>query len=291
MSARTVMLVGLLAGLATPAAGQILQGSVVSDDSGAPLIGAEILVLNWKNQPRMRGLTDTAGNFVIDVQQEGDYKLQVTHIGYAAFTSAEVWVPRRETVQIRVRLGVAAIPLDPLVVIGRMSPEEAHLAAFNQRRLDPGRVGGYFLTREEIGHRPNATPAQLLLSVPGVRLDRVNNANAFAMDRSIIRFPGGVTGNCRATVYVDGAPVSQSASSTIDDMLDNTLIGGVEVYPRASEAPVEYQRNMGCGVVLYWTRRPGGGRTMPTAMRWIFGTGVVLGLFAAVFSAVVGGGY
>lgn len=278
---------GFLA-LATPVAGQVLQGRVVADDTGQPLVGAEIIVLNWKDQPRVRGVTDTAGQFLIQIDQEGEYKIQVSHIGYARFTSKDLWVPRRETVQIRVRLGVSAIPLEPIEVVARMAVEEVHLRAFNERRLNPGRVGGYFLTRDDIAGRPNATPTQLLLSVPGVTLDRVNNSAAFAMDRSIIRFPGGLAGGCRASVYVDGSPVAQSAGSTIDDMLDNTLIGGVEVYPRPSEAPVEYQRNMGCGVVLYWTRRPQGGRSMPTALRWIAGTGVVVGLFAAVFSAILG---
>lgn len=288
MPMRHSLIAGFLLAAATPAAGQILQGSVVADETGAVLVGAEVLVLNWKNQPRTRGVTDTSGQFLIQGLSEGDYKIRVTYLGYAAFTSKELWVPRNERVEVRVRLGVSAIPLEPIEVVARMSVEEAHLRAFNQRRLDPGRVGGHFLTREDIGSRPNATPTQLLLSVPGVSLDRVNNSAAYSLDRSIIRFPGG--GGCRASVYVDGAPVSQSPSSTIDDMLDQTLIGGVEVYPRATEAPVEYQRNMGCGVVLYWTRRPRGGRSMPNALRWIAGTGVVLGLFTAVFSAVVGGG-
>ena len=288
MHVRAALVALTLLGLAAPVRAQVLQGTVVSDDDGRPLVGAEIIVLNWKNQPRVRGVTDTSGAFVIEVDQEGQYRLRIRHIGYAAYTSDDVWVPRRENVEVHVRLGVEAVPLEPLVVVARMTAEEAHLSAFNRRRLDPGRVGGHFLTREEIGARPNATPTQLLLSVPGVSLDRVNNANAYALDRSIIRFPGGMAGGCRASVYVDGSPVAQSAASTIDDMLDHSLIGGVEVYPRPSEAPVEYQRNMGCGVVLYWTRRPGGGRSMPSALRWVAGTGVIVGLFAAVFSAVLG---
>lgn len=274
---------------ATPARAQVLRGYVYADGSGEPIVGAQIIILNDDDEPRVRGVTDTSGGFVIDVQQAGDYKLQVTHIGYADYLSDEVFVPRRAAVELRVRLGTEAIPLEPLVVVARFNAEEAHLADFNRRRLNPGRVGGHFLTREEVASRPNATPTQLLLSVPGVTLDRVNNSAAFSMDRSIIRFPGGMAGGCRASVFVDGSPVSQSESSTIDDMLDHSLIGGVEVYPRASEAPVQYQRNMGCGVVLYWTRRPqGGGRSVPGPVRWVAGVGVVLGLFAAVFSAVVG---
>ncbi len=278
----------LVAASAAPLRAQVIQGYVFDDETGHPMVGAEIIVLNHRDEPRVRGFSDTSGGFVIDVHQEGDYKLRVTHIGYEAFLSRDMWVPAGETVDIRVRLGVNAIPLEPLVVLARMTPEEAHLGAFNRRRLNPGRVGGHFLTRDEVASRPNATPTQLLLTVPGVTLQRVNNSAAFSLDRSIIRFPGGIGGGCRASVYVDGSPVSQSESSTIDDMLDQSLIGGVEVYARATEAPVEYQRNMGCGVVLYWTRRPRGGKRVPGPVRWIAGTGVIVGLFIAVFSAVVG---
>lgn len=263
-------------------AAQTVRGRVLEAETGAAVVGAELLILTEDGVPRVRGFSDTAGGFVLEAPTDGDYRLQVRHIGYAPFTSDVLEVYRDDAVTVMVRLGVSAIPLDPLVVVGRMGPEEGHLLAFQQRRLDPGRVGGYFLTRAEIDRRPHATPSQLLLGVPGVTLQRINNSGAFTMDRSVIRMAAGNTGSiggCRANVFVDGSAVAQSETASVDDLLDATLIGGVEVYPRPITAPLQYQRDTGCGVVLFWTRRPGGGRRSRShTLRWVLGTAAAVAL-------------
>jgi hypothetical protein len=78
-------------------------------------------------------------------------------------------------------------------------------------------------------------------------------------------FRGRTTNHCTAHLFINGSEVTQLGIRTVDDLLVADWIGGVEVYPSAALAPVEYRRADPCGVVLFWTRdaEPG------TSWSWI----------------------
>lgn len=276
-------LLTVLAGMPLPGSGQILRGRVMDEASGRMLVGAELVVTDLDGVALLRGFSDTSGAFVLSLGRAGWYRLRVRHIGYAAFTTDGIQIPRDDDVTVQVRMGSEAIPLKPLVVIARRSAEEAHLEEFNARRTNPGMVGGYYLTQEEMARRPMAEPTGFLTMLPGILLEQAPGPSG----RRFVRMRNG----CTPAIYVDRALVQQEVGGTLDDLLVADQIAGIEVYPRGSGAPLEYQRPNGCGVVMFWTRRPEGTTgTMPSLVRWIGGTGLVVGIFVAVFSAVVGGG-
>ena len=263
-------------------AGQVLRGRVTEDASGRMLAGAEVVVLDLDGVPILRSLSDTSGRFVLSLGHAGWYRVRVSHLGYADFTSDGIRIPEDDDVTLHVRMGSEAIPLEPLLVVGRRSTEVVLLEEFNHRRLNPGRVGGYFMTREQMDRRPMALPTQLLSTVPGIALQRAPGFTG----QSYIRMRSG----CNPAIYIDRVLVQQNVGGTLDDLLVADQIAGIEVYPRGAGAPVEYQRPNGCGVILFWTRRPEGGHAMPGLVRWIGGTALVVGIFAAMFSAMLSGG-
>jgi len=137
-----------------------------------------------------------------------------------------------EILDVEIRLGVEAIPLEPLEVLARRSPMHGRIARFESRMNDPGRAGGYFITEQEIDGRMMSTPSRLVLTEPSTGVSPVGGA----FGRSVITLRRG----CLAQVYVDGVRMRQTEQHTVDDILDTELVGGVGVYPSPYTAPIEY---------------------------------------------------
>jgi hypothetical protein len=73
-----------------------------------------------------------------------------------------------------------------------------------------------------------------------------------------MRDPQGLV--CAPAVWVDGAPYLPAAESEqvvdIDLLADLTNIAGIEIYRRASQAPLRYAGTTrdACGVVVIWRK-------------------------------------
>ena len=269
-----------------PVLAQSIVGKVLDSESSEPLVGAEIILLDDAGRPRVRGFSDTGGGFRIETQGAGRYRLRVAHLGHLEYTSTDIRVSRGDVVTVEIRMGMHAIPLDPLTVVAPPSHQSAHLREFNERRENPGGLGGYYMTRDQVERRPATTATKLLLELPAVRVQPIiTENNPMGLDRSLIVLQG-TSGPCVANVFVDGLRARQSVDHSLDDLLDPSLIAGVELYPRALLAPIQYQVDPGCGVVLYWTARPEGGGGWGLK-RIIAGTALLGGLIIGGF--VIGG--
>lgn len=268
-TATTAVLLAAL--LTTPAAAQIVQGRVIESGSRTPVLGADVSMLDATGATTGRATTDATGGFVLSVPVGPSFRLQVRHIGYRAYTSEVLDRPGTD-VRVEIRLGVDAIALDPLTVTAPRSVLDRHLADFEARRTSNATIGGHFITRREIEARPVASASELTLGVPGVQVRQLSETFD---DRSFI-FLGGNGGACLANVYVDGMRLVQSEHKTVDDVLMTSNIAGIEVYPRALTAPMQFQADPGCGVVLYWTARDAS--TNWSAKRIAVGGGILAGL-------------
>ena len=274
-----LFIVVALLSLPTHAVAQAIVGRVVDSESSTPVAGAELVLLDSGDQPRLRGFSDSQGDFQIQTAGPGRFRLRVTSIGHVAFTSDVLDVGRGDILTVEIRLGVDAIPLDAITVVAPRSAEAAHLRDFNERRTNPGGSSGYFMTADDVERRPAATATRLLYEVPAVSIRPIGDGGG--LDRSLIMLRG-IRGPCLANVFVDGTRIRQSQDHSIDDILDPSLIAGVEAYPRGLAAPVQYQVDPDCGVVLYWTARPAGGGSWSTK-RILAGVAVVGGLVLAAF--------
>lgn len=191
------------------------------------------------------------GYFELRADRSGMVRLSVSHIGFADWETANFALASDAVIDVEVRLGIEAIPLEPIVVVARRADGLSRTAQFERRMLDPGRVGGFFIPEEAIADRPVATPTNLVLGAPGMSVRLASRSDG--PERHVI-----MAGQCVARTFIDGVRVQQAEGVSIDDLLTPERIAGVEIYPRPLSAPPQYRDAIPpqCGVVLFWTKEP-----------------------------------
>jgi len=232
---------------ANPIRAQVVSGLVISELGSRPLPGAQIALVRV-NGGNLSGWTaDAEGRFVTRTLDAGSYRIRVNHLGHVEYWSDPIDLTPGMALDLEIRLGVDAIPLEPLRVVTRRAQAGGRLQGFLERKNDPS-LGGFFITREDIERRVVATPSRLLLGAPGVT---IANVGGLGLDDSLI-----MIGACVARTFVDGVRVTQTAQHSVDEIIDLESIGGVEVYGRNLSTPIQYMDASpdACGVVLFWTK-------------------------------------
>lgn len=277
----------LLLALSTPAAGQMLVVRVVDDSTSNPVAGATVDLLTIGAETLSSSATDSTGFVRFTLPSAGEFQLVARAESFLPWPSGTLSLDAGESLEVEIRLGREAIPLEPLVVVTR-ARRAARLAGYRQRL----REGSFsdFVTREEIERRPAATVSDLLRPMSGVHIvDVPRGANPNALSR-LIAMRGlrggqiesaGDMNYCLPGLFLDGVRITQSAEFPIDDLIRADHLEGIEVYSTPGSVPVEYQRVAGdaCGAVLFWTRdaEPGQGRS--GWWRWALGLGAFGGIF------------
>ncbi len=265
---------------------QEVRLQAVDDATGDPIASVDVAFVDADGGTAWRGTTDEAGAVRAELPRPGVFRIRATHPGFQPWESEALGFEEGAVVALELRMGLRAIPLDPLVVVGRRSPEAFHLEEFEARRTNPAGPGGVFLTRADIERRPLASASQIVQGIAGVTVQPVLTAqNPFGeLDRGLIVLGGGRGGRgCLANVWVDGVQVRQGPAFTVDDLLQSENLAGVEIYRRALQAPAAYQTDPDCGVVLFWTRRPDDGGSW-SVTRIAAGAAAVLGLLLFGFT-------
>jgi hypothetical protein len=251
-----------LALAAPPAEAQVIQGVVIDAGSRVAVAGADVELVEPRTGQRTGGMSDSAGTFLLTAARAGTYRLRVAHPSYTTYEADSVAVNAGEAVMLEIRLGQAAIPLEPLVVTAR---RQVAMTGFDERR----KAGfGRFIARAEIDRRGAFRTSDLLRNVQGITLRPAGRSGMFVLMR------GGGTGLCQPAIWVDGVLARQLAGSTIDDLLAPNAIEAVEVYHAHAGAPTEYVAGP-CGVILFWTRRGSGDEGEPWQWKkMLIGAGV-----------------
>jgi len=284
LNSLTTILVALAAAF-VPASisAQTLVGLVFDAETEAPVPGATVALLDGAAAVVRTIDTDAAGSFVLESPSAGEFRIRVSRIGYQTYFSNGVVLTDGATTQVRILMGVNAIPLDPLTVLTEARATSGPLIGFEQRMENPS-LQGFFVTREEIERRPVSTPTRLLMGAPGVTFQSIGTADAPGwQDRGMIYMQGARgdavrPGSCLAQIFVNGVRMQQTPQNSLDDILDLSTLAGVEVYPRASSAPIEYQGTGECGVVLFWLQETVSSDRGWGVTRIIIGAGTILGL-------------
>jgi hypothetical protein len=259
---------------------QSVTGAVVEVGDGSGVADARLLLLGADGTVRAVTMSGADGRFRLDLDGPGLVRLEVEHLAYAPWRTVEFSVGADEIIEVQVRLGIDAIPLEPLSVVARRF-SRGRLAGFEERRTALGGFGGYFITEDEIARRPIATTTSLVRTTPGMSVARRGSG---VMLQNVI-----MAGNCVARTFVDGIRVSQTDGGSLDDLLPPERVAGVELYPRGMSAPAQYQdiEDPGCGVVLFWTKEP---RVGIVGGRSIWRVGVGFALMAGLLYVIVFGG-
>lgn len=251
MVARRLALHALSGGIiatavAQPASAQArhgaLGGTLRSEGTRAPVPNAVIEIASL----RLRTMSDSLGQYQLVGVAPGEARVELRALGFHPVVA--VVLIRIDTLS---RLDVAMRPT-PMPVVDVSAEVTVLRGNERMRGFHDRRAAGFgrFLTREEIERRPVTETKELLRGMPGVRLvgNRVQMAAAMSSPRCVVQY-------FLDAVHIAGAPVDFLSQFRPRD------IEGLEVYRGPAETPPEFSRGgASCGVIVIWSRTPGGRR-------------------------------
>lgn len=254
-------LVFLLGLVSPPLWGQAVRGRLVDDETGDPIVAANLSLLAGAQGDEVirRVLTDDDGRFHIDQGRQGRYRLRAERIGYEAVTSPPFDLVGQDTLEVELRASVQAVPLAPLTVISDRPALILSLrlenSGFRERENTWGRNGlgfGYFLERADWERRAPSRVSDILVDLPGVHVLGAGGRKQIIRMRSITSFSD-PTG-CTPMYYLDGAPLRFPGGESIDDLISAWSITAIEVYPGLAK-PGEFMHMLdsACGAIVIWT--------------------------------------
>jgi iron complex outermembrane receptor protein len=165
----------------------------VTDERGANIVGAEVR-LRSRVGARLFARTDASGVYTFKGLAPGDYILEVTARGFAAFTSTEFRVERGQTATRDMTLAVAAV--NEMVVV---------TATGTPQRADEVSKSVTLLEADQIEARRELTLPEALRGTPGLRVQQQGS-------------PGSITGlrlrglrNSDTALLLDGLRVRDAS--------------------------------------------------------------------------------
>ncbi len=255
------LLMGLF--LLTPGttSGQSIYGRVLLQGDTTGISGADLVLTDSAGLPVARVQSDDSGSFRLPAPGPGRFQLSASRIGLSPI-SAQVRVQEREAVEVELRMAEEAIPLDPIVVVGRREIRAGTLDEFYDRMARNKQAGkGRFLTKEQIENRISMSLPLLLQTIPGVWLGSTNGPVRLLNPST---FGGSF---CVPEYVLDGIPMLGGYREI--QVMD---LEGVEVYRGYSEAVHGYFPD-GCGTIFLWRKADWGN---PFAWNRLFlGAGLV----------------
>jgi hypothetical protein len=212
----------------------VLRGNAQTDER-TPLYSGRVSVREGPST-----VVEASGGYTVTGVAPGTQWVTVQAIGRAPVGRA-VDFRAGDTTWLDVALGPLPVSLSPIRVVGQPS---RMLQEFEERR----RAGlGYSLGEAEI--KGAGSLRGVVGALPTVRIGRGSGIKDFVV---MLPRPGvDARGYCVATLYVDGflSDYDQLQNYRPEDLV------GIEMYPRASLAPIQFQSiSTGCGVLIIWTK-------------------------------------
>jgi hypothetical protein len=246
MLAREIRVFGLTLMCATairaqPAGKGEIRG-LITDSSGAPLAGVEILIANSDQTAR----SNERGQFRLMSIDFGRHVVVARRAGFSP-DSLVVRVDSDRPQNVQLALLPVTVLSDVEVYESRLS---ARVQGFEDRRLK--RNGGQFITRREIESRSPVVTADLLRRMQGIRM--VDSAGVTVAISRLPKVNKMTVTNCMVRVGVDGS-VKEHGFPV--NLIPPEEIYGIEVYTRSGQLPPEFnsaRKDSYCGLIMIWTR-------------------------------------
>jgi vitamin B12 transporter len=183
----------------------------VTDEKGARVAGAEVR-LRARSVIALFGRTNEEGVCVFDGLGAGDYVLEVIAEGFATQTSNRVRVTQGQTVNVDLRLSVAAV--NELVLV---------VASGTPQRIDEVSKAVTVLQDQEIEARHELTLAEALRGTPGLRVQQQGSPGTL----TTLRLRGQRTQDTALLLdglrVRDASDINGSAVPLISDLVPNDL--------------------------------------------------------------------
>lgn len=234
------------------APGSRVQGTVIDDQSGAPLANVSVEVSRGLDT-LARVVTDEVGHFRTLPLADGALKLTFRRLGYQSGTLSLDVLARRKPVEVAMA-PVAKRLEDITVVSGRRLQLQSALRNFDTRAQH--KAGGTYFGRADLDKLHAARLSDLMRRVPGVRLVDSSGVLLVASSRGykVDMKRGESMAPCVMRIGVDGQ-IKEPGYSI--NSIDPLQVYGVEVYSGPSSIPAEFdglRTDAFCGLVLIWTR-------------------------------------
>jgi hypothetical protein len=212
--------------------------------------------------------TGARGTFALDSLPGGTQTLEVRAVGFTPVQRV-VQLVADGPGEVDVQLTERAVAL-PEVAVRVAATRSLQMTRFFERMRDAekGINHGYFITPEDMERRKPAHVTQMFDGLGGIQVWRdpgrpteAKGMKVYGPQRINI---GGE--RCEMNIYVDAIRVLPSLGRAtgapgaipddpIDVLVNSTEVAAMEVYPRAVQAPPQYQSLNGtCGVILIWTK-------------------------------------
>lgn len=250
------LLLGLLCSEGTTSLAAFAQTTrsitgIVSDSSGIPIRYARV------EAGKTGALASDSGRFVLTLESTRPLVLEIRRIG---FRPVSLKIPAGGDTTVAVTMVAVVQQLSAVRVLA----EQVHkleVIGFYERMANRKKWGGsaQFLTPEDIEQRHPNRATQLFEGLNGVSPRRAGSCQILVRCWVAVGY-----GNCLMTVYLDGHRLEPEVVGSmprrlspvfVDELAHVAEISAIEVYSRPTQAPPQYQADVGkCGVILIWTK-------------------------------------
>ena len=206
----------------------------ITDSAGRPIGFASIIPDSGQG---VLALAD--GSFRVTRVAPGSMGFLVRRIGYQPL-AFEIEMPAAATVSVHLKLLPVVQDLKTVVVEGkRVSPALARTGFYDRQRQA---LHGIFFDEEYIKKRNVVQTTDLFQGQLSVYVSR---AGAF-------RKMWGRGLRCPMDVFVDGVALGDGFD--LERNMPPEWIKAIEIYPSANGIPPQFQRSIGCGAIVVWTK-------------------------------------
>ena len=206
----------------------------VTDSAGRPIGFATVIT---DSGPATLAQRD--GSFRLGGIHPGPQTFSIKRIGYQPLMF-EMEMPAGTTVTVQLKLLPITTVLKPVVVEGkRVSPGLAKVGFYERQRSS---YNGIFIDPEEMGRRVLVATDDIFRGLPSVTVSK-DGGYTHIYGRDL---------RCAMDIYLDGHSVGPDFNLRRD--LPPDWVKAIEIYTSANNIPPQFQRQLGCGAIVIWTR-------------------------------------
>lgn len=212
-----------------------LRGTVVTADSGRPLVGALVRIADG---PMSR--VNERGEWTLVDAPAGTRILEVRAVGY---------YPARRAVDVVVGAAPVTVALSTFkAVLDTVRVTASRLVDRNYSGFDDRRRSGagLYLTAEDLVRRGAIETSDVFRNLPGVHAEYDSTGSR------VITMRSSFGGYCSPAFYVNGLPLFTLSAFEIDNMVRVKDVRAIEVYTDATVPPQFQVALSGCGAILIW---------------------------------------